>query len=81
LRYLQTLVEIGTEKNTTIVFPCRWIYLHLWGAGMGAQEPHAFSNRCNRLKSGLRQLNLHTVCESARCPNIHECFHRGAPRS
>ncbi|MFN0171864.1 MAG: lipoyl synthase [Bryobacteraceae bacterium] len=30
------------------------------------------------LKSGLRRLNLHTVCESARCPNIHECFHRGA---
>ncbi len=29
------------------------------------------------LKSGLRDLNLHTVCESARCPNIHECFHRG----
>jgi lipoic acid synthetase len=32
----------------------------------------------NKLKSGLRALNLHTVCESARCPNIHECFHRGA---
>jgi lipoyl synthase len=32
----------------------------------------------NRLKSGLRARNLHTVCESARCPNIHECFHRGA---
>lgn len=30
------------------------------------------------LKSGLRRLNLHTVCESARCPNMHECFHRGA---
>lgn len=30
------------------------------------------------LKAGLRRLNLHTVCESARCPNIHECFHRGA---
>jgi lipoic acid synthetase len=29
------------------------------------------------LKRGMRQLNLHTVCESARCPNIHECFHRG----
>ena len=29
------------------------------------------------LKSNLRQLGLHTVCESARCPNIHECFHRG----
>ena len=32
----------------------------------------------NTLKSSLRALNLHTVCESARCPNIHECFHRGA---
>ena len=32
----------------------------------------------NQLKRGLRRLNLHTVCESARCPNIHECFHRGA---
>jgi len=32
----------------------------------------------NRLKSGFRELGLHTVCESARCPNIHECFHRGA---
>ena len=32
----------------------------------------------NKLKSELRSLNLHTVCESARCPNIHECFHRGA---
>ncbi len=32
----------------------------------------------NRLKAGLRRRNLHTVCESARCPNIHECFHRGA---
>jgi lipoyl synthase len=32
----------------------------------------------NRLKTQLRQLNLHTVCESARCPNIHECFNRGA---
>ena len=30
------------------------------------------------LKHELRSLNLHTVCESARCPNIHECFHRGA---
>jgi lipoic acid synthetase len=30
------------------------------------------------LKRDLRARNLHTVCESARCPNIHECFHRGA---
>ena len=32
----------------------------------------------HNLKSDLRRLNLHTVCESARCPNMHECFHRGA---
>jgi len=31
----------------------------------------------HELKSDLRRLNLHTVCESARCPNMHECFHRG----
>lgn len=30
------------------------------------------------LKRQLRSRRLHTVCESARCPNIHECFHRGA---
>jgi len=32
----------------------------------------------HRIKTGLRERNLHTVCESARCPNIHECFHRSA---
>jgi lipoic acid synthetase len=30
------------------------------------------------LKNDFRRMNLHTVCESARCPNMHECFHRGA---
>ena len=30
------------------------------------------------LKKELRARRLHTVCESARCPNMHECFHRGA---
>jgi lipoic acid synthetase len=29
------------------------------------------------LKRGLRDRNLHTVCESARCPNLNECFDRG----
>jgi lipoic acid synthetase len=32
-----------------------------------------------RTKELLRELNLHTVCEEARCPNIGECFsHRTA---
>ena len=30
------------------------------------------------LKTEIRGLKLHTVCESARCPNLHECFSRGA---
>jgi lipoic acid synthetase len=43
-----------------------------------ARKSRTHFQSLNQLKSGLRQLNLHTVCESARCPNIHECFHRGA---
>jgi lipoic acid synthetase len=43
-----------------------------------ARRPSTHFESLNRLKTGLRALNLHTVCESARCPNIHECFHRGA---
>ena len=30
-----------------------------------------------RLKSIMRDLNLHTVCEEARCPNIGECWAHG----
>ena len=43
-----------------------------------ARKTRTHFESLNHLKAGLRQLNLHTVCESARCPNIHECFHRGA---
>ncbi len=32
----------------------------------------------HELKTELRRRNLHTVCESARCPNIHDCFSRRA---
>ncbi|KAK7161875.1 hypothetical protein R3I94_004517 [Phoxinus phoxinus] len=31
----------------------------------------------NKLKNTLRELNLHTVCEEARCPNIGECWGGG----
>src|SRR6266853_3462086 len=30
-----------------------------------------------RLKGLMRDLNLHTVCEEARCPNIGECWSQG----
>ena len=32
----------------------------------------------NRLKSLVREQNLHTVCQDARCPNIGECWGKGA---
>jgi lipoyl synthase len=60
-----TLVQIGgTERGPRLPEWARKSRTH-WGS-------------VNRLKNGLRGKNLHTVCESARCPNIHECFHRGA---
>lgn len=31
----------------------------------------------SKLKEQLRTLNLHTVCEEARCPNIGECWGGG----
>ncbi len=43
-----------------------------------ARKPRTHFESLHELKAGLRRLNLHTVCESARCPNIHECFHRKA---
>ena len=30
-----------------------------------------------RLRSLMRDLRLHTVCEEARCPNVGECWNRG----
>jgi len=59
-----SLVEIGSPQRPRLP---EW-----------ARKGRTHFESLNRLKSELRQLNLHTVCESARCPNIHECFHRGA---
>src|ERR1700681_4503165 len=42
------------------------------------RKRHTHFESVHDLKVELRRLRLHTVCESARCPNIHECFHRGA---
>lgn len=42
------------------------------------RKPQTHFAAVHALKTELRRLNLHTVCESARCPNMHECFHRGA---
>src|SRR5690606_11637902 len=46
-----------------------WIRIRL-GAGTEAE-------RFNEIKDTLREHGLHTVCEEASCPNIHECFGKG----
>jgi lipoic acid synthetase len=46
-----------------------WIRIRI-GAGVEAE-------RFNEIKSTLREHKLHTVCEEASCPNIHECFGKG----
>lgn len=41
------------------------------------RRAYAGSRETRRLKILLRNSNLNTVCEEARCPNITECFGRG----
>jgi len=38
LRYLQTLTEIGVEKNTTIVFPLPVDINNSWVQSLGGQK-------------------------------------------
>ena len=42
------------------------------------RKPETHFGALHDLKVQLRSRELHTVCESARCPNIHECFARKA---
>ena len=68
----------GAEKTARIpikIVPAErlkkpeWIRIRI-GAGEEAQ-------RFNEIKQTLRDHSLHTVCEEASCPNIHECFGKG----
>lgn len=42
------------------------------------RKPATAPQAVHDLKVEFRRLGLHTVCESARCPNLHECFSRRA---
>ncbi|MFN7544983.1 MAG: lipoyl synthase [Acidobacteriota bacterium] len=42
------------------------------------RKPQSDYRAVTELKRELRGKYLHTVCESARCPNLHECFSRRA---
>ncbi|MFC6276379.1 lipoyl synthase [Psittacicella hinzii] len=37
----------------------------------------ADNSRIREIKSALRENSLHSVCEEASCPNLHECFSHG----
>ncbi|CBJ31058.1 lipoate synthase [Ectocarpus siliculosus] len=39
--------------------------------------PGGKHTKYEELKSSLKELNLHTVCEEAQCPNIGECWNGG----
>lgn len=54
-----------TTKNSKLRLPA-----HLVPQKARSEEIH-------RIKKLLREHHLQTVCESARCPNIGECFKRG----
>ncbi|OAX83745.1 lipoyl synthase, mitochondrial [Emergomyces africanus] len=41
---------------------------------VGPADAHPGSSNYKRIKNDLRGLNLHTVCEEARCPNIADCW-------
>lgn len=40
------------------------------------RKPETAASAVHDLKVDLRARRLHTVCESARCPNMHDCFSR-----
>ncbi|ABR74076.1 lipoyl synthase [Actinobacillus succinogenes] len=37
----------------------------------------ASSAKIDSIKNGMRRHGLHSVCEEASCPNLHECFNHG----
>ena len=40
------------------------------------RKPETAASAVHDLKVDLRARRLHTVCEAARCPNMHDCFSR-----
>lgn len=57
-------VEVGTKKNPIPKPP--WMKRIIPGG-----------DKYTAIKAKLRDLNLHTVCEEAKCPNIGECWTGG----
>jgi len=61
-------IPIKIVPKTPLPKP-EWIRVRL----AGGEEAERFQ----QIKATLRAHQLHTVCEEASCPNIHECFGKG----
>ncbi len=59
------LVTLSLDKDTKPARP-NWL-----------RAPAPTGSRYREIKSLVTDLNLHTVCESAACPNVGECWNRG----
>ncbi|GAB1311621.1 Lipoyl synthase, mitochondrial [Madurella fahalii] len=65
--YAPRTATVGPEgRKRTITRLPEWLKTPIPSAGTS----HNFA----KIKADLRGLNLHTVCEEARCPNIGECW-------
>lgn len=63
-------VKIEAIKNTDRKRMPKWLYTKLPKASEGSEV--------TRIKKMLREKNLYSVCEEASCPNLAECFSKGA---
>jgi lipoic acid synthetase len=59
-------IPIKVETTTKPLRKPDWIRIRVPGG-----------EKVNRIKTILREQNLHSVCEEAACPNLAECFNHG----
>jgi lipoic acid synthetase len=67
-----TVLEGGTTFRREVSDPPRFSPKPAW---LKVRAPGG--ETYNHLKSTFRKLDLHTVCEEARCPNVGECWAEG----
>ncbi len=63
-------IPIKIEKTETRLRLPEWLYVKLPKANEASE--------INRIKAILREKKLSSVCEEASCPNLAECFSKGA---
>jgi lipoic acid synthetase len=89
-RYLSTTpvegpgLEYFISKNSNCENVATPVTSQLGSAGRlpsWLRAPIPTGEKYTELKKTLRELNLSTVCEEARCPNIGECWNGGEDKA